>query len=101
MPDAEVKDASTAGDINCEVYFEEGIDPAVVKKLCSKSPFLWLEPSSDSQTAMGHDARIVQGAGRGMMGRGQVIQRILDRSGKVVWAGGSDPRIDGHVVAQI
>jgi gamma-glutamyltranspeptidase/glutathione hydrolase len=50
---------------------------------------------------MGHDARIVRGHDRGLLGRGQVIQRIVDRSGRVVWAGGSDPRIDGHVVAQI
>lgn len=85
LPDAEVKDAGSAGDINSEVYFEEGIDPATVQKLRS----------------MGHDARVVRGAGRGMMGRGQVIQRLLDRSGKIVWAGGSDPRIDGHVVVQI
>jgi len=85
LPDADVKDAGSAGDINSEVYFEEGIDTAIVQKLRN----------------MGHDARTVSGAGRGMMGRGQVIQRILDRSGKIVWAGGSDPRIDGHVAPQI
>jgi len=50
---------------------------------------------------MGHDARLLQGYARGLMGRGQVIERLVDRSGVTVWAGASDPRIDGHVVAQI
>ena len=50
---------------------------------------------------MGHDSREASGYSRSMMGRGQVIQRLVDKSGKIVWAGGSDPRIDGHVVAQI
>jgi gamma-glutamyltranspeptidase len=50
---------------------------------------------------MGHDARIVKGFDRGMMGRGQVIQRIVDGAGKAVWAAGSDPRADGHAAAQI
>jgi len=85
LPDADLKDAGSAGDINSEVYFEEGINPAIVQELCG----------------MGHDARIVRGHDRGLLGRGQVIQRTVDRSGRVVWAGGSDPRIDGHVVAQI
>ncbi|KAG2369442.1 gamma-glutamyltranspeptidase [Suillus spraguei] len=39
--------------------------------------------------------------GRGMMGRGQIIQKIVDPSGKTVWAAGCDPRSDGHAVAQI
>jgi gamma-glutamyltranspeptidase / glutathione hydrolase len=50
---------------------------------------------------MGHDARVAKGFARGLMGRGQVIQRVADPSGRVVWAGGSDPRIDGHVAVQI
>jgi gamma-glutamyltranspeptidase/glutathione hydrolase len=50
---------------------------------------------------MGHDARIVKGFDRGMMGRGQVIQRIVDGAGKAVWAAGSDPRADGHAAPQI
>ena len=51
--------------------------------------------------AMGHDARLVTGLGRGMFGRGQVIQKLNDKSGKTVWAAGSDPRADGHAAAQI
>lgn len=35
------------------------------------------------------------------MGRGQVIQKITDVSGRIVWAAGSDPRADGHAAAQI
>lgn len=50
---------------------------------------------------MGHDARTLTGFERSMMGRGQIIQRIMDPSGKCVWAAGSDPRADGHAVAQI
>lgn len=50
---------------------------------------------------MGHDARTVSGFERVIMGRGQIIQRIVDPSGKRVWAAGSDPRADGHAVAQI
>lgn len=51
--------------------------------------------------AMGHDAYLVKGFQRGMMGRGQVIQKIVDISGRTVWAAGSDPRADGHAAAQI
>jgi gamma-glutamyltranspeptidase / glutathione hydrolase len=50
---------------------------------------------------MGHDARIVSDFGRSMMGRGQIIQRVVDTSGRRVWAAGSDPRSDGHSAAQI
>lgn len=50
---------------------------------------------------MGHDARTVTGFQRSIMGRGQVIQRIVDISGRVVWAAGCDPRSDGHSAAQI
>ncbi|KAH9937173.1 gamma-glutamyltranspeptidase [Fomitopsis serialis] len=74
-----------AGDVNSEVYFEEGISLEVVEKL----------------RAMGHDARTVSGSGRGMFGRGQVIQKIVDQSGKIVWAAGSDMRADGHASPQI
>lgn len=50
-------------------------------------------------TEMGHDARQVEGIGRGMMGRGQVIQKL--KYARLVWAAGSDLRADGHAVAQI
>ena len=50
---------------------------------------------------MGHDARRTSGMGRRMMGRGQVIQKIVDQSGATVWAAGSDPRGDGHAAPQI
>jgi gamma-glutamyltranspeptidase/glutathione hydrolase len=33
LPDASVKAATTAGDINSEIYFEEGIAPEVVEEL--------------------------------------------------------------------
>lgn len=85
-PDSEVKgSAEKAGDINSEVYFEEGIPEETVAKL----------------RELGHDAYLVKDFKRGMMGRGQVIQKIVDSSGKIVWAAGSDPRADGHAAAQI
>jgi gamma-glutamyltranspeptidase/glutathione hydrolase len=52
-------------------------------------------------TEMGHDARQTTGFSRGMLGRGQVIQKINDPSGRLVWAAGSDPRGDGHAAAHI
>lgn len=51
--------------------------------------------------AMGHDVRSVTGYPRGIMGRGQVIQKMTDVSGRTVWAAGSDPRADGHAAPQI
>ena len=50
---------------------------------------------------MGHDARLVSGYNRALMGRGQVIQKLQDPSGRFVWAAGSDLRADGHAAAQI
>ena len=50
---------------------------------------------------MGHDARVLSGFQRSMVGRGQIIQKIKDNSGKFVWAAGSDPRADGLAVPQI
>lgn len=74
-----------AGDINSEVYLEEGISQITVNEL----------------QALGHDTRIATGFQRAMMGRGQIVQKVTDKSGKLVWAAGSDPRADGHAVAQI
>ncbi|ETW87363.1 hypothetical protein HETIRDRAFT_153903 [Heterobasidion irregulare TC 32-1] len=84
-PDTQTQTTGEAGDINSEVYFEEGIPVETVNRL----------------REMGHDARIVTGFGRGMFGRGQVIQKIDDPSGRTVWAAGSDLRADGHAAAQI
>jgi len=84
-PDLETSSSGSAGDINSEVYFEEGISAEVVQQL----------------RAMGHDARLVTGFQRGLMGRGQIIQKTIDPSGRTVWAAGSDPRADGHAAAQI
>lgn len=50
---------------------------------------------------MGHDARIHSGLSSGVFGRGQVIQKVTDQSGRTVWAAGSDPRADGHAAPQI
>ena len=50
---------------------------------------------------MGHDTRRAAGFGRAMLGRGQIIQRVVDPAGNRVWVAGSDPRADGHAAAQI
>lgn len=50
---------------------------------------------------MGHDTQVLTGFRRSTMGRGQIIQKINDASGKFVWAAGSDPRGDGHASPQI
>ncbi|KZW02602.1 gamma-glutamyltranspeptidase [Exidia glandulosa HHB12029] len=85
LPDSEVKSTMGAGDINAEVFFEEGITEETVQKLRD----------------MGHEAHIISGPGRGLFGRGQIIQKLRTADDKLVWAAGSDPRIDGHAVAQI
>ncbi|CAE6404803.1 unnamed protein product [Rhizoctonia solani] len=82
-PDASVANASKAGDINSEVYFEDGIPTETVQKL----------------KEMGHDAHQLSGFSRAMMGRGQVIQKLT--ANELVWAAGSDQRGDGHALAQI
>ncbi|KAJ6604535.1 gamma-glutamyltranspeptidase [Mycena vulgaris] len=84
-PDEQTKDSGNAGDINSEVYFEEGIPLEIVEKL----------------REMGHDARQATGFKRSMLGRGQVIQKLTDPSGRFVWAAGSDLRADGHASPQI
>ncbi|RPD64873.1 gamma-glutamyltranspeptidase [Lentinus tigrinus ALCF2SS1-6] len=84
-PDTESSQSGQSGDINSEVYFEEGIADEVIEKL----------------REMGHDARRAAGLKRSMFGRGQVIQKLNDKSGTTIWAAGSDPRADGHAAAQI
>ncbi|KAJ7357247.1 gamma-glutamyltranspeptidase [Mycena albidolilacea] len=84
-PDTQTQHTGNAGDINSEVYIEEGIPAETVEKL----------------REMGHDARQVTGFQRAMMGRGQVIQKLTDPSGRFVWAAGSDLRADGHAAPQI
>lgn len=84
-PDLQSASSGAAGDINSEVYFEEGISKEAIEQL----------------RAMGHDARLATGFQRALMGRGQIIQKLTDISGRTVWAAGSDPRADGHAAAQI
>ncbi|KAK7694906.1 hypothetical protein QCA50_002094 [Cerrena zonata] len=84
-PETQSQQTGQAGDINSEVYIEEGIPDEVLEEL----------------KAMGHDARRAAGFARSMLGRGQIIQKINDPSGRTVWAAGSDPRADGHAAAQI
>ncbi|KAI0320372.1 gamma-glutamyltranspeptidase [Amylostereum chailletii] len=85
-PDSGLKNAEgKTGDMNSSVHFEEGIPLETVEAL----------------RAMGHDAHLLTGFKRGTFGRGQIIQKIDDKSGRTVWAAGSDPRADGHAAAQI
>ena len=57
--------------------------------------------SSRDWTEMGHEAYLVAGFDREIFGRGQIIKRVRDTSGKMVWTAGSDPRGDGNAAAQI
>ena len=102
-PETQSSDTGDAGDINSEVYFEEGIPDAVIEKLRGKSCSHFSEDRHLilPRTEMGHDARRAAGLKRSMFGRGQVIQKLNDKSGRTVWAAGSDPRADGHAAAQI
>ncbi|KAF2130588.1 acylase ACY 1 [Dothidotthia symphoricarpi CBS 119687] len=63
------------------IYIEEGIDSKVVEEL----------------RALGHSVEQLDGYGRGMFGRGQIIRRHVD-DGITVWSGGSDLRGDGAAV---
>jgi len=102
MPDPDDTDPAAFGAYNGEVYFEDIIPMSTIQKLRGMAlVFICYFFSELVALEMGHDARTVSGFGRGAMGRGQVIQKIVDASGKTVWAAGSDPRSDGHAVAQI
>ncbi|GAA5994035.1 hypothetical protein JCM11641_001752 [Rhodosporidiobolus odoratus] len=72
---------STQGDIGTKVHLEEGIKDEVVEEL----------------KRMGHEVEVLRGHERAMFGRGQVIQKTVGG----VWAGGSDPRGDGHASGHI
>ncbi|BGP16256.1 hypothetical protein JCM10213_007699 [Rhodosporidiobolus nylandii] len=78
---ADVPEDKAQGDIGTKVYLEEGIRPEVVEKL----------------KEMGHDVELLTGHDRSMFGRGQLIQKTPSGA----WAGGSDPRGDGHAHMQI
>ncbi|KAK1233030.1 hypothetical protein PQX77_003833 [Marasmius sp. AFHP31] len=82
-PETQSQSTGNPGDINSEVYFEEGIPDEIIAKLKGKL------------------LAFATGFARSIMGRGQVIQKINDESGRLVWAAGSDPRADGHAAAQI
>ncbi|SJX62603.1 related to lincomycin-condensing protein lmbA [Sporisorium reilianum f. sp. reilianum] len=68
-----------------EVYFEHGVKQETV----------------DALERMGHKVKVVEGWSRFQFGRGQVIQKVINAQGKLVWAAGSDPRADGQAIAQV
>lgn len=71
---------------NRSVAIEHGVDPEVIAQL----------------RALGHDLELVKGPEQQFFGKGQVILRTVDkRTGKVVWAAGSDFRGDGCALPQI
>ncbi|ODN95355.1 gamma-glutamyltransferase [Cryptococcus wingfieldii CBS 7118] len=74
-----------AGDIDSEIWFEEGISLEVIDEL----------------KRMGHQCEIASGYARKIAGKGQVVQRVVDPNGRRVWAAGSDLRGDGCAVGQI
>jgi len=69
--------------VDWTVYVEEGVDAEAVKEL----------------EEMGHEVKIVEGHGRALFGRGQVIRVSHDLvTGMRVFSAGSDPRGDGAAV---
>jgi gamma-glutamyltranspeptidase/glutathione hydrolase len=83
------------------VYIEEGISLETVAKLRGAQQLTYWVLNLTEGLDMGHDARLATGFARGMMGRGQVIQKLVDASGSTVWAAGSDPRGDGHAAGHL
>ncbi|KAF9523622.1 gamma-glutamyltranspeptidase [Crepidotus variabilis] len=79
------EDSEPRVHMGSEVHFEDGFSDETVEKL----------------RAMGHQVERVTEFHRGLMGRGQVIQKIKNDTGRLVWAAGSDPRADGHAAPQI
>ncbi|RSH84019.1 hypothetical protein EHS25_005264 [Saitozyma podzolica] len=71
---------------NRVVALEDGIDPGVIEKL----------------RAIGHKIEVIKGNEQVVFGKGQIILRTTDpRTGKLIWAAGSDPRGDGCALPQI
>jgi len=68
-----------AGEAKGLVALEAGIAPSVVDEL----------------RARGHDVALVEGHGRAVFGRGQIITRDPESG---VLCGGSDPRADGCAI---
>ncbi|CAG8550068.1 1230_t:CDS:2 [Acaulospora colombiana] len=65
------------------VYIEEGIDENVIEEL----------------QKMGHKVKVIKEWKRFIFGRGQIIERRIDKkTGIRVWCGGSDLRGDGQAV---
>lgn len=70
---------------NRSIAIENGISEEVVAEL-------W---------GMGHELDIIKGNDQVVFGKGQIIwQNVDQRSGKRVWAAGTDPRGDGVALAQ-
>jgi len=71
---------------NNVVGLEDGISEDVVAKL----------------REMGHNIEVTKGGTQVLYGKGQIILRTTDqRTGKRIWAAGSDPRGDGCALSQI
>ncbi|KAL1405692.1 hypothetical protein Q8F55_007358 [Vanrija albida] len=71
---------------NRSVAIEHGVDPVVIQQLRD----------------LGHELELVKGPEQQFFGKGQVILRTVDeRTGKRVWAAGSDFRGDGCALPQI
>ncbi|KAK6909136.1 gamma-glutamyltransferase [Kwoniella mangroviensis CBS 8507] len=86
LPDTSQKGSlAGAGDINSEIWFEDGISSETVDEL----------------RALGHRCEVASGFARSIAGKGQIIQRVIDPNGRRVWAAGSDLRGDGCAVGQI
>lgn len=54
------------------------------------------EETIEGLKRLGHNVKVVSGAGRGLFGRGQIIRHVIDPVDKTpLWSAGSDMRADG------
>jgi len=68
-----------------KIYLEDEVPVEVFEKL----------------RAMGHIIEPISAFRKSVVGRGQIIQKKPDPNGRLIWAAGSDPRADGHAIAQL
>lgn len=93
---------NSAGDLDSQIFIEEGIDPKVIEELRGMSLVICqCSDAAADKPGMGHDITVAEGWARMVAGRGQIIQAVNDPSGRRVWACGSDLRADGCAVPQI
>ncbi|KAF8335010.1 gamma-glutamyltranspeptidase [Cantharellus anzutake] len=82
LPDSEPPTSQT-GEINATIFVDSDFSDSTIISL----------------QKLGHNIQKVWRFGHSTLGRGQIIQSI--QKNPQIWAAGSDPRSDGHAIAQI